>query len=413
MGTTPVSLVSVTHHKGVNALAPEQTIVFGSQLTIAFGQNAAGKSGYTRILRKACRSRFTEDILGNVLAGGAPLKAEATIRYRVGSVEHDTKWGPDTAPTGALASVSVFDSQCAPVYLRDKTDVAFRPFSLDVFVKLSTVCAEVKKRLEADQMALSIAVLLPRVDDGTRVAAVLASLTSLTRSDDVRALATLSDSDERRLKALRDHERDLQASDPKKTAQELELKAARLDLLANHVGVLIQVLGDAGIESLQSSAAARAAAQAALEHLRRTVFTADVLPGTGGDAWRKLWDAAEDFSRTAYPGKPFPLMTADAKCVFCQQPIGADAHTHVAHFAQLVTSTALADVRAAEAAHKARLDALRTVPIQRDDVALALNELDVEDSRLGDACPPGAGRRHATSAVDPGFGITSTARHRW
>ena len=42
----PVTLTSVTHHRGVNALAPEQTVAFGPQLTIVFGQNAAGKSGY-------------------------------------------------------------------------------------------------------------------------------------------------------------------------------------------------------------------------------------------------------------------------------------------------------------------------------------------------------------------------------
>lgn len=75
----PVTLSSVTHHRGVNALAPEQTVAFGPNLTIVFGQNAAGKSGYTRILKRACRSRFTEDVLGNVLSGEKPLKGRATL----------------------------------------------------------------------------------------------------------------------------------------------------------------------------------------------------------------------------------------------------------------------------------------------------------------------------------------------
>ena len=66
-----VSLVSLTHHKGANALAPEQTITFGPHLTIVYGPNAAGKSGYARILKQACRSRFSEQILGNVLSGAA------------------------------------------------------------------------------------------------------------------------------------------------------------------------------------------------------------------------------------------------------------------------------------------------------------------------------------------------------
>ena len=57
-GTDPVTLASVTHNRGVNALASDQTITFGTNLTVIYGPNAAGKSGYTRILKLACRSRF-------------------------------------------------------------------------------------------------------------------------------------------------------------------------------------------------------------------------------------------------------------------------------------------------------------------------------------------------------------------
>jgi hypothetical protein len=62
--TAPVTLTQLTHHRGVNALAPEQTVAFGDRLTVVYGQNAAGKSGYTRVLKRACRSRFSEDVLG-------------------------------------------------------------------------------------------------------------------------------------------------------------------------------------------------------------------------------------------------------------------------------------------------------------------------------------------------------------
>jgi hypothetical protein len=148
--TRPVRLESVTHHSGVNALAPDQTVSFGPQLTIVYGQNAAGKSGYTRILKRACRARHAEEILGNVLSDQAPLKANATIRYEAGGTKKSIPWSDDSPVTPALAAVSVFDAQCAPVYLREKTDVAFRPFSLDVFDKLASACGELKRRLEAE-----------------------------------------------------------------------------------------------------------------------------------------------------------------------------------------------------------------------------------------------------------------------
>ena len=79
----PVSLESLTHHTGVNALAQDQTIKFGRQLTVVYGANAAGKSGYTRILKRACRARGAEEILGNVVSGTIPGRPSATIKFTV------------------------------------------------------------------------------------------------------------------------------------------------------------------------------------------------------------------------------------------------------------------------------------------------------------------------------------------
>jgi hypothetical protein len=57
----PVSLVSIFHHRGVNALAESQTLKFGSGLTLVYGDNGAGKTGCIRILKTACRARARED----------------------------------------------------------------------------------------------------------------------------------------------------------------------------------------------------------------------------------------------------------------------------------------------------------------------------------------------------------------
>lgn len=40
-----VSLDSIYHDKGVNALAEAQTLKFGPRLTVVYGDNGAGKSG--------------------------------------------------------------------------------------------------------------------------------------------------------------------------------------------------------------------------------------------------------------------------------------------------------------------------------------------------------------------------------
>src|SRR6056297_1114509 len=62
-----ISLSSITNVSGVNQLATGQTLNFEeSGMTIVYGQNGTGKSGYTRILKKACRSRHAGEIMPDV-----------------------------------------------------------------------------------------------------------------------------------------------------------------------------------------------------------------------------------------------------------------------------------------------------------------------------------------------------------
>lgn len=75
----PVSLVSIFHHRGVNALAEDQTLRFTPSLTVVYGDNAAGKTGYIRILKSACRARGQTQILGNVVSGATPRSPEVSI----------------------------------------------------------------------------------------------------------------------------------------------------------------------------------------------------------------------------------------------------------------------------------------------------------------------------------------------
>jgi len=71
-----VSLESITAVAGVNNLAPGQTFAFGTEgITIVYGDNGAGKSGYARILKRACRARHAGKIEPNIYAQQPPPPA--------------------------------------------------------------------------------------------------------------------------------------------------------------------------------------------------------------------------------------------------------------------------------------------------------------------------------------------------
>ena len=109
-GAVPVSLISIFHHRGVNALAEDQTLNFAAGLTVVYGDNGAGKTGYIRILKSACRARGQEHILGNVVSGTSPLAPVVSIKYKVGTEPKLREW-TGTGEDEFVLRVSVFDTQ--------------------------------------------------------------------------------------------------------------------------------------------------------------------------------------------------------------------------------------------------------------------------------------------------------------
>ncbi len=119
-----VSLVSIADVDGVNNLAPGQTLSFEQDgITIVYGDNGAGKSGYARILKRACRARYAGKIEPNVYGQQPPppAHASATITYNIGGKSRPSEnWQDGEHPHANLSAVSVFDSDCASVHIKEK-----------------------------------------------------------------------------------------------------------------------------------------------------------------------------------------------------------------------------------------------------------------------------------------------------
>lgn len=374
-----VTLAQVTHHRGVNALAPEQTVDFGPQLAIVFGYNAAGKSGFTRILKAACRSRGAEPIIGNVLVAETPAAPSATIIYKAGTGTHTYLWTANAEKPAALARVNVFDSQCAPVYLKDKTDVAFRPLGLDIFDRLADACGEVRARLEQEERRLGTAVSLPTVPEGSRAHQFLTSLTGLTKPDAVMAIATLTDDERIRLNELKAMKADAVANDPIKRAADLRQKSRRFSELAAVTKRIAMLLEPNALLELAALAQAGKDAKDSLDAVKREALSG-LLAETGGDRWAAMWSAANEFAQISEPDQRFPETTAD--CPLCQQALMPDARVRLIKLAEFVKSRAQAAYDEAVENYRDALKPIESLVTDRSDIVLTLEELERDDAGL-------------------------------
>jgi energy-coupling factor transporter ATP-binding protein EcfA2 len=384
----PVSLVSIFHHRGVNALAEDQTLKFGPGLTVVYGDNGAGKTGYIRILKSVCRARGPEKILGNVVSGTTPHVPVVAIKYKVGDEQDPREWaGGNEAEF--VSRVSVFDTQCAAVYLTEKTDVAFRPFGLDLFDKLVRACKAVRTILESEQRALgtnALTAVQTAIPEGTAVAKFLENVSSLTKSETVQSLAQLSPDEEERLSLIEKSLQDLQANDPEKLIRQLTVRAGRVQALGRHLKDVEVALADSALKAVFDARTEGRRKGEEAKRLREATFTQGLLQGTGTDTWTVHWESARRFSQEqAYPGKPFPVVGDGAQCVLCQQDLDHAAAHRLKQFADFVASTVERELRQIRDAFARQRKAFIDLKTTTEAVDETLKEILIEHEAVADA----------------------------
>jgi energy-coupling factor transporter ATP-binding protein EcfA2 len=384
----PVSLVSIFHHRGVNALAEDQTLKFGPGLTVVYGDNGAGKTGYIRILKSACRARGPEKILGNVMSGTAPFAPVVAIKYKVGAEPSPREWAGGNEDE-FVSRVSVFDTQCAAVYLTEKTDVAFRPFGLDLFDKLVKACKAVRGKLESEQRALgtnALAAVQTTIPEGTAVARFLANVSSLTKPEAVQALVQLSTQEEARLALLEKSLLDLQANDPGKLIRQLTVHAGRVQALVRHLKEVEAALSDSALQAVFDVRTEGRRKSKEAKRLREATFPQGLLQGTGTDEWTALWESARQFSQEqAYPNKPFPVVGDGAQCVLCQQDLDHVTAHRLKLFEDFVASTVERELRQIRDAFTRQRKAFADLRTTTEAVDETLKEIRIEHEAVAGA----------------------------
>lgn len=394
-----VTLRDVHDVEHVNALKAGERLSFDKAgLTVVYGDNGSGKSGYARILKKVCRARTPpkgDRILPNIYTA-RPGTPKAVIDFVANGQNKSENWSGDNPADPLLSSVSVFDSRTANVHVDEVNDVAYTPFPMRVLERLAEACQEVKKRIGADITALEQqtpeAVKQPKTHEGTATAKLIAGLNGNTKEQDVRDLATLNDKEKARLETLK---ADL-GNDPLKAARRIE---GQRDKLAE-TGKAFAKLQSAGtddeaarLSGLYSEyQAARRAAIAAAGDL----FAAEPLPDVGSEVWRALWEAARDYStQKAYPELAFPVVSDAARCVLCQQELDAEAADRMARFEKFVKDETRRKEELAKEAYEERLSAVSGADIAAREINAAAAFIRDE---LNDAGLAAAVRRALVSA---------------
>jgi hypothetical protein len=331
-----VSLVSIGKLKYVNRLPPDQVIPFGAGngLTVIYGDNGSGKSGYARVIKKACRARGAAPIIrANAFAPAPSAKASSEIVFQVAGVDVPVTWTDGVSADPRLANVFVFDSFSAGHYVNDDSPAAFTPYGLDVLPALSKVCDLIREKIQQEVKKLNAEISIVasnwQCNAVTEVGRLISKLSSASKDAEVNALSGLNAVQVKRLCDLREALK----SDPLQKAKETRATATRLDSFAKNVISIVEALSDEKVGALKSLVDDVTATTAAAKAFALGQFDEEYLEGTGSKLWRAMWDAGREYSlSSAYKSQVFPYTGDKARCVLCQQELDEKASKRLKAF---------------------------------------------------------------------------------
>jgi energy-coupling factor transporter ATP-binding protein EcfA2 len=317
---SPLILRELRSLKCVNAIPESACINFDPKLTVIYGQNGAGKSGFARVLSSACFSRSSPQIIANIYdenASDSPASAEFVIEEAGESGEVQFAVGDEHAN---LRRISVFDSSVARIHLAGENELGFQPAGFDVFDETVRVIGLIVAKLEADIAARTRPNKFDQLftDEGT----VAEKITGLNAASDLAELRTLSvfgEPEQNRLAEVVRREKELLANSPAEMLKALAAAKVDIEALQKKVDEIGATLGKDTVTVARNLLDAHKAAVLGAVKAGSDTVSHPKLTQTGSDTWDSFVFANRALGQLESDTYP----TEGDPCLLCHRPLDA------------------------------------------------------------------------------------------
>jgi energy-coupling factor transporter ATP-binding protein EcfA2 len=363
VGMASFKLTKLDKVVGVNAIRHGASLDFGnSELSVVFGMNGSGKSGYARLLKHVCGARHKSDLLPDVFSS-TEISPSCEVVISTAAGNELLQWQGDSTGLTRLRSIHVFDTAVADSYVDSKNEASYETRQMRFLTSMIKICDVVAARLSDRKNALPKKLPLVPVEYAeTAASSFIAQLKDTTTSISLNDACTWSLSDdELRLET----EMSLKKHDVAERIKRLGLEKRNLMIFQEAYDAMKFSVSDAEVAKLVAAKRDAAAKRKAATEDAEKAFADAALDGIGGASWSLLWEQARKYSEsTAYPESPFPVTDEGRLCVLCHQPLDNVARARMSDFESFVKGGLEAAATKAEKDYAAAIVKLPKVPDQ-------------------------------------------------
>ncbi|TFV90056.1 AAA family ATPase [Blastococcus sp. CT_GayMR16] len=341
----PLTIKKLCDVSGVNALVAGAVIEPHEGLTILFGENGTGKTGYSRIFKALAASRTADVILGN-LAAASNDPQSATIVYKLGSDTRTLAWTGERG-VSPFIRMSIFDSPSVNFHVDDDLEYTYVPAALALFNHVVAGLKLIQAKIDdaAKHLTSGATTLLSRFP---KEATVHPLIETLGASTDLEALKAKSDPDpniEERIDVLRQAVAALEAN----TIGTQIITLTRVERVLSQATTVAATLTAFDSFGYRSLLATRVALDADYKKFRDELFSAADLPAGPEESWGEFVAAGERYRRHLEEIGSHDV----ARCLYCRQPLADPARELLAKYADYLADKISNDIAATDASIKA------------------------------------------------------------
>jgi ABC-type transport system involved in cytochrome c biogenesis ATPase subunit len=340
-----VLLTGIKNLEHVNALPQTAGLVFGEGLTVIYGANGAGKSGFSRILASSCFSRFRPIIRPNIYATLVVDSPNAEIGIKDSTGNETAISLVNCTKHDDLKRFSVFDSEVARIHLSERNAFSFKPAGFDVFNEMARVYNLLSDKLASDidrkdqPHSFSASFIAPESEISRQIA--------LTGTEtDLAALKEMAIYGETEIRRLEELSQQLDAIKRQGVTETLKQFAQMKSDLNDFSMRLHSALSHFSMEQQQkcltilheAQLKSAAAAQLGSDQFQQSCFNA-----IGTPVWESFLQAARTLSLVEHEGYP----SDGDNCLLCHRPLDDSSRELIQRFWSFLSSTARQDAEQA------------------------------------------------------------------